>query len=219
MDPISDQSKTNSRKFVKMPDGRFVVQSESDPVIKKRHPDRLLKKLHFDKLYNRTRTFRWKHNYIVYAASIVGVLFLGVLVYKGLLSSDSGKQAPKTVAAPFSTLAPNGDIKNSSSKKAKYSPKQKTVSYVDKIGGVAVTVSEQELPQRFKQDQASQLQSFAKEIYANEQVTAGDVKVYIGQSVKGPQTAVFIKNNLLIFVTSNSKVSNEDWKQYITELK
>lgn len=97
--------------------------------------------------------------------------------------------------------------------------KRDTGSYPDVINGINIRVSEQVLPKDFKPDVQAKMDNFAKYNYYSEQITAGDTKVYIGMSVKGVESVMFTKNDLLVFIKAESKVDNNQLADYIKSLK
>lgn len=104
---------------------------------------------------------------------------------------------------------------------ARVSPQDKepVFAFADKLGDVPVTVSQQPLPASFKDDTAGKIADLAKQFNAQEKITAGSTTVYIGTSIKGPQSVVFTKQNLLILIKSSAKVENHRWIGYIEELQ
>ncbi|MEO6109587.1 MAG: hypothetical protein ABIP50_01070 [Candidatus Saccharimonadales bacterium] len=92
-------------------------------------------------------------------------------------------------------------------------------AYVDTINGKQINVSEQPLPPEFKEDTNSQVEQLAAGYKATEKVTVGDITVYIGTSAKGPQSVIFVKNNILVLIKSSLKVSDDDWAKYVNSLK
>lgn len=99
-------------------------------------------------------------------------------------------------------------------------PGDKTVYiYIDRIGGVAINVSQQPLPDNFVDDPYKELEDLATSENATQKITVGNSNVYIGTSAKGPQSILFIKNNLLILIKSASKIDNDQWAKYINSLQ
>lgn len=119
----------------------------------------------------------------------------------------------------FKIILPEGKEEETESGKIGYDPQKKVVSFNDKIGVVHITVSQQPLPDSFKNDPEKQLETLAKNFSANEIVVPSNPKVYLGTSAKGPQTAIFYKNDLLVFIQSSSKIDKIDWTDYIRGLR
>lgn len=91
-------------------------------------------------------------------------------------------------------------------------------AYVDTIGGIPITVSEQPLPEAFNNDTDNQLQGLAKDYNANRFITVENAKVYIGTSTKGPQSLILSKKSLLILIKSAATLHDEQWSTYIKSL-
>lgn len=93
-------------------------------------------------------------------------------------------------------------------------------AYVDKIGDVLISVTEQPLPDEFKTKTAYKVEKLAKNYDANTKLTAGDTTIYVGTSVKDSiQSVILVKSNLLIMIKSKNIVSNQDWVNYVNSLK
>lgn len=92
-------------------------------------------------------------------------------------------------------------------------------AYVDSIDGVQINVSQQELPQSFKEDTAGSVKKLAEQFSANQEVPVEDLVVYLGNSTKGPQSVVFARDNLLILIKSSGKLNNRQWGEYISSLR
>ncbi len=104
---------------------------------------------------------------------------------------------------------------------ARISPldKDPVFAYVDKVDGVQLNVSQQPLPESLKKDTPSELAKLAEQFNAKEKLTAGDRTVYVGTSIKGPQSAVFVKDDVLILIRSAAKLTNEQWGTYVQSLR
>jgi len=157
---------------------------------------------------------------MVGSAGVV-VLLIAIAVVPGIFGGKKSSTVltSQSQAPEFSTISPGGDIKSTESGQIAYDPGKKVASFTDKIEGVAVTVSQQALPEKFASDRAGELEKFAHEIYANEKLEIGDTTAYIGVSSKGPQTVVLIKNDLLLFISTESKVQNLALFDYIDSLR
>lgn len=91
-------------------------------------------------------------------------------------------------------------------------------AYSDKIDNVVIMVSQQPLPDAFKDDPDGKTGELAKGFGATTKIDADGTKVYLGASSEGPQSVIFAKNNLLILMKSQSKISNDGWTNYIKTL-
>lgn len=92
-------------------------------------------------------------------------------------------------------------------------------SFDDKIAGIAVTVNQQPLPSDFKANPAQALADFAKTLQTTTKFGAGSVTAYTGKTARGEQTTVFVKNDLLLFITSKQSLSNDQLANYINLLR
>jgi len=92
-------------------------------------------------------------------------------------------------------------------------------AYVDTIDGIAISVSEQPIPDSFKPDVESHVANLAKSDSATNIVKSNDLTLYIGLSSKGPQSVYFTKNDLLILIKSEKQIKNEAWSTYASSLQ
>lgn len=91
--------------------------------------------------------------------------------------------------------------------------------YVDEINSILINVSQQSLPEGFSSNIDTKVSEVAKGYNATSTLDAGETKVYIGSSAKGPQSVIFSKNGLLILIVSQQKIQDEAWISYINSLK
>lgn len=128
---------------------------------------------------------------------------------------DIPQEAPK-----YKILYPGTKNSSTVGKIVRISPPSQSpaYTYVDNLGGVQINVTQQELPDNFKTDQEGQLDKLAKANNQNDIIQVDSIKVYSGQSTKGAQSITFIKGNLLIFIKSGNKISDEAWVAYISAL-
>ena len=92
-------------------------------------------------------------------------------------------------------------------------------SYVDKIGTVQITVSQQPLPEKFKASPDAEIERLAKQYYATEKIVVDQTIAFLGNSEKGPQTVILQKNGLLIFIKSEKKIDTTAWAAYLATLQ
>lgn len=92
-------------------------------------------------------------------------------------------------------------------------------AYVDQIGTTSISVSQQPLPDTFKDDTHKQVEELAKSYSASEKIEVGGTPVYIGTSTKGPQSVIFTKDKLLILIKSTTHIENDQWQSYIASLR
>ena len=92
-------------------------------------------------------------------------------------------------------------------------------AYLDTVNNTPINVSQQPLPEDFKDDISEKVESLAQEYGASQKITVEGVPVYIGTSAKGPQSVIFSKNDLLVLIKSSVEISNDHWAQYISSLR
>jgi len=132
-------------------------------------------------------------------------------VKTGVLTKDTPK---------FKTILPAGKTIQSLGGWTRVSPSSAdpVFAFVDYIGKSPINLSQQPLPDSFKTDTDQQVADLASDFNASEKITVGSINVYIGTSVKGPQSVIFAKNNLLILIKSSVKINNDKWAEYINNL-
>ena len=91
-------------------------------------------------------------------------------------------------------------------------------AYVDKIGSVAISVSQQPLPQSFKKDPDAKVEELALAQSADKTIQIGSAKAYIGTSSNGPQSVIYHTDTLLILLKSSAVIADDEWKKYIQSL-
>lgn len=139
----------------------------------------------------------------------------------------SGSQAPKEQPAVLSesTTSPNFDYTLPDGETAaiegsvRFDPQRKVVNYKDTVAGVGVTISQQQLPEGLKDDPQEKVKKIAADFSATRALTTATPTAYIGDSIEGPQTVIFTKNDLLIFILSANKLDDKDWAEYVTKLQ
>ncbi len=117
----------------------------------------------------------------------------------------------------YDTLTPDGGEKDWT----RVSPPEHNPVYAftDTVQGVSIIVSEQPLPDDFKDNTQSKLGEFATNYNANRFITVDDTVVYIGTSSKGPQSLIMTKDSLLILIKSTTSLNDEQWTAYIHSLR
>lgn len=145
--------------------------------------------------------------------TVIGLVVIGCLVIIILVLSiaSPAAQTPdyKTVLPKEKSISELGGWKRVSP------PKNDPVfAFTDTIDNVPITVSEQPLPESFKNNTSGQVAELAQKFNATEKIDAGDITVYIGTSSKGPQSVIFTKNNVLVLIKSEKKIQNTSWANY-----
>jgi hypothetical protein len=121
----------------------------------------------------------------------------------------------------FNILYPEGH-KNEGVDTVKVSPagNDPVYAFSDTVEGAQVTVSQQQVPKSFDYNQAVELERVAKDFQAINVIQIDANKVYHGLNEKTKvQSLIFIKNNLLVFIRSSNKLTDDQWTGYILSLK
>ncbi len=141
-----------------------------------------------------------------------------VTVLGAKTNSDNGDLLETSLQPTFKTLFPNGNKEETSSRKITYNPEQKVASYTDKIGHVDIVVNQESLPKDLQNDTDRKVEKLAESINATEVINESSPKAYLSSSDTGPQTAVFHKKGLLVFIHSSGELDREIWAAYVTRL-
>lgn len=159
---------------------------------------------------------------IIVAAIVLLLVGSGATYYVLHRSTATQEAKPPTLSKlAYQTLTPQGKPTTQLGGWHRVSPPESApvYAYVDTIDKVSITVSQQPLPDQFIEGTDAQLAELAKSFGATNEIKADGVKVYVGTSSKGPQSAILIKNGLLILIKSQSKISDEAWARYAESLK
>jgi hypothetical protein len=154
-------------------------------------------------------------------AGILGLIAIVIVFH--VISSGKAKKTPVVAAGSpkptFNYLLPAGKVEDTSSKAVKFDPTKKVVSFTDIIEDTPVIVTQQPLPESFKDDPNGKVDKLAKDIYATQVISESNPKAYLGSNEKGIQTVVFQKNNELVFIIANRVIEKSSWAAYITKLQ
>ena len=153
---------------------------------------------------------------VVIIALAVAAIIAGILIVR----SNSANKDGMLLKLDYQTILPSGKTITDLGGWQRVSPPESdpVYAYTDTIKGVSVSVSQQPLPDSFKDDADTQVTDLAKKFNATAQIDSDGVIVYIGTSAKGPQSVIFTKNDLLILIKSQQKISDTDWANYIASL-
>lgn len=137
--------------------------------------------------------------------------------------SNQDQDAPAVLSendqkANFAYSLPKGDT-DAIDGDVRYDSQRKVVNFKDSIGGVDITISQQPLPEDFGTDTESKVKKLAEGFSADRALTTANPTAYIGKSVEGPQTVIFSKKDLLVFIFSVKEIDDHDWAEYITNLQ
>ena len=153
--------------------------------------------------------------YLAFGGACVIIIIVGIVVTSQFSNHNSVKKpAYKTVLPADTSIRELGGWK-------RVSPPGKTpvFAYTDTIDGVTISVSQQSLPESFKSDVDSKTAELAKRFSATTKLDADGTTVYVGTSSKGPQSTILSKDNLLILIKSEKKISDKSWTTYVKSLR
>lgn len=135
-------------------------------------------------------------------------------------TTDTSKAKSKN-EPQYTTLLPEATSIKQLGGWVRVSPPGKSAVYAfqDSIKKTAISVTQQPLPTAFKTDPDSKLAELAKSYNATNKLKADKTVFYTGISAKGPQSVLFVKDDVLVLIKSEKKVSDKDWSTYIKLLK
>ena len=122
----------------------------------------------------------------------------------------------------YTTILPEGKTINELGGWKRVSPTgdDPVYSFADKIGTIAVSVSEQPLPKNLQTNTPEAIAQLAQSSNAAYgKFSIGVTEVYIGASVNGQESLIFTKSNLLILITSDQIIDNSKWLAYISSFQ
>lgn len=98
-----------------------------------------------------------------------------------------------------------------------YDPDKGFYSFQEELNGKLITVNQQPLPEDFKLTADMLLSQTEYDSVGSFETNKGTV--YITTAESGPQQAIeFVFENLLIFITTNEQVTQQEWVSYINSL-
>ena len=124
-------------------------------------------------------------------------------------TSTTGVLKDSITKPPFQVAAPKKDLHSG---QVAYDSTKGVAVYSIKLKDRNLVVSQQLLPEGFKSDPTSRLKTLAETIYAKDAIAGKNSTAYLGTSIKGPQTLVFVTNELLVFIKSDGKIDNDQWR-------
>lgn len=153
---------------------------------------------------------------------IIGIVIVGLIrVHNNSTHSTNNAVGSKSSDTPtYHTILPGNKSIDQLNGWTRISPPNNdpVYAYADTINTTAINVSEQPIPLAFKSDLTNKVAELAKTYNATSQFDTDNTKVYIGSSAKGPQSVIFVKDNVLILIKSQQKIDNKDWQKYIESL-
>lgn len=133
-------------------------------------------------------------------------------------SDGKGVLSDQTEKPTFEYSLPKGEESNAEGE-VKFDAQKKVVNFRDSIGSTMITVSQQPLPAGFENDTEAKVKKLAEEFSAKDVLVNANPTAYLGTDEKGPQTVIFAKKDLLVFIQSAKQIDKNDWAEYITNLQ
>lgn len=170
-----------------------------------------------------------RKHYIIASASLL-LIIAGIVVGNKYFFNDkpqagevagTNNQGSSEVTTPtndpkFSIIKPQG--REIPKEKIIYDSKRNFTKFDDEINGVPITVSQQPMPDAFKADPKAGAAKIAKNFGTTDSFMFDDIELNYGQDEKGPQTMIFTKKDLLIFIMTSQQVDKEGLKVYAGNL-
>lgn len=91
--------------------------------------------------------------------------------------------------------------------------------FTDDLDGVTINVSQQRLPAKFRINTSQNLIELARSYNANTKLDVDGTAVYIGTNAKGPQSVIFVEDDVLFLIKSWATIDNGAWVAYIQSLE
>lgn len=167
--------------------------------------------------------FRGKKTAVIISGVVLLVgIFTAELIRQHNITKTYGTTNPNKIIEnlEYQTVLPTGKSITELGGWRRVSPPtgDPVYAYNDTIDGISISVSQQPLPQSFSNDSVGQLAELAKQFNATTKLDRGNTTIYVGTSAKGPQSALMVKNGLLILIKSQEKVSDNAWAKYAQAL-
>lgn len=152
---------------------------------------------------------------------IIGVITVGVIIASILYILSLQPTPVQTTDGPnYTTILPENKTINSLGGWQRISPpdKEPVYAFSDKVSDTAIIVTEQPITSTasFVNNPETYVKNI-KDVY-EKHVTDNSTVFYVGTSTKGPQSVAFSKENLLILIKSEGKLSTKEWANYIQSL-
>lgn len=148
------------------------------------------------------------------------IALLAIHQYDISKNTDHTNLSAAVDSLEYQTILPDGKSINDLGGWKRVSPSKSdpVYAYIDTIGETSINVSEQPLPKSFIGDTDDQVAELAKKFSATNKVDAEGITIYVGTSSKGPQSAIFTKNSLLVLIKSQEKIDDASWISYVKSL-
>ena len=166
----------------------------------------------------KNRKLRFNKRIAVFASAVI-LPATAFIIYSNFLNTSTISRPPEVKGASttpkFTALAPG----SSENLQQRYDNKREVISSSHNLNGIDIILSQQVLPEAFKHNPQNNVSDTAKRFNATKEITAGDTIAYAGKSADGPQTIIFHKNNILVFIYSPIELDNQTIASFIEDLK
>lgn len=154
-------------------------------------------------------------------ATLFIVLYLLPNIQSSKINPDESRPVLVKGTPSYPTVTPTDKKISDLGGWTKISPpgSEPVYTFTDKIGETIITISQQPLPEEFKDDTEKRIEELSQSFNASQKITVGTRTIHIGTSSDGPQSVIFSENNILILIKSKSTIKNDEWIKYINNLK
>lgn len=158
------------------------------------------------------------------SGAIVAVLLVAGKWTQTALYNDKPKekQAPVVAAADlgYKPLVPPSTVENQQGvPKPSYDPQKQLYTFNDIYKGSNLTVSQQAVPSRLKNN-PGEVRKFAQNVGTNDEFSTTRGIVYIVTSENsGAQRLILVTDKMLMFLQSTKEISVVDWTTYVQNLE
>lgn len=121
----------------------------------------------------------------------------------------------------FDTVLPSGKSIKSLGGWHRVSPHERApaFAYSDTIGDVKLVVTQQQLPDDFRNDPEERVKQLANSADAKHEIKTNDSIAFLGSNEQGIQQVFLTKNRLLILIKTTDRISDQEWTEYISDLR
>jgi hypothetical protein len=176
--------------------------------------------------FSRLQSFLGRNKKFIAPIAIVILGVIGYIIWPAAsqyIASGTQKDSdssPQNKRPDYPTVLPKDKSINTLGGWKRVSPDDSNpvFAYADSINNIAISVSQQPLPDAFRKNSKESIADLAKQFAATDKVDASGTEVYIGTSSKGPQSVIFTKNGLLVLIKSQQKANDETWISYVESL-
>lgn len=148
--------------------------------------------------------------------ALAATIFIAGTLLPGNPPQNTPSEVKGASTSPkFTALAPGGDT----SSQFRYDNKREVISSSHNLKGIDIILSQQVLPEAFRGNPQNNVLETAKRFNATKEIKAGETTAYAGKSADGPQTILFHKNDILVFIYSPIELDNETLAAFIENLQ